>query len=278
MSQLGSPKTNLFEIGTAEVRIGPMSLANKLTQAYTVGLIDDVTVEISQDSVDLEGNFPRRTVDSAIVRQNATITCNAREYSRRNMKVMIGEGIDAVPPVDYVTTLVTNETAGSVEFDVAAAAGANFAAGDIIVVYTDGHPELVSVVRVSSVATDTITLDSGTPLLHDYNGTVDTVRVFQARPVAIGNNQSTNYFTVSVISKNRGKSGRPRIWNFWKASVASGLTFTTNAEDFAGNELQFKALEPAADEYDTGGDLEHLANVIPDHLVGMMVAGGDATA
>jgi hypothetical protein len=275
MAQLGSPVTNLFEIGTAEVRVGPLSMANKLTQAYSVGLIDSVSVEVSQDTVTLEGGFPRRTVDSAIVRQNASITCQAHEYSRRNLKVQLGEGIDASPPVDFETLLVSNEALGATVITVTTGDGDEFAEDDIIVIYPDGQPEKVSVCRVASVDGDNVTLDSGTPTLFAYDGTVDTIKIFLGHSVAIGGSPATQYFAVSVISQERGRDGRPRVWNFWKASVASGLSFSTNAENFAGTELKFNALQPAVSEYSSGGDLFHLANIIPTHPVGMLIAGGD---
>ena len=71
---LGSPITNKFNIGTAELRVGPMSSANKLLEAHSVGLIDSVSLNVDQEAAQLEGGFPRKLVDTAIIRQSSSIT------------------------------------------------------------------------------------------------------------------------------------------------------------------------------------------------------------
>ena len=91
--KLGSPRTTKFSIGTAELRIGPLLEAMKLKQENSIGLIDNATVEVSQESVDLTGGFPKVLVDTAVVSQESSITATLREYSRRNLQVMLGEGV-----------------------------------------------------------------------------------------------------------------------------------------------------------------------------------------
>lgn len=274
MAKLGAPQTTKFQIGTAEVRIGPLTSAMKLTQAHSVGLIDNVTVEISQDSVDLEGGFPRSPVDTAIVRRNGTITATLREYSRRNIQVMMGEGVDGATPTDEATLIVSNVTTGATSFTVSGGDGSLFQTGELWVIYPEGDPASISVVRVLSVATDTVTLDSDTPVLHDYDGTADTIHAYKAQQVGIGSVQTTNYFAAEVLQVER-KTGRPVGFQLWKCTIASGMTLGSNAEDFASNELSIKVLDPAAAEYGAGGDLLHLADIIPTHPQGFMFYGAD---
>jgi hypothetical protein len=274
MAKLGAPQTTKFQIGVAEVRIGPMSLANKLTQSNSIGLIDSVTVEISQDSVDLEGGFPRSPVDTAIIRRNGQVTATLREYSRKNIKVMMGEGVETVTPTDAASLVVNDVLTDGTSISVTPGDGSLFSAGEIIVIYKEGEPEHLTVARIQSIATDTITLDTDTPLLHDYAGTTDTIHVFNAQPVGIGSVQTTNYFSAQIVQTER-KTGRPVGFNIWKATIASGMTIASNAEDFASNDLAIKILDPAAAEYAVGGDLAHLADIIPAHPQGMMFYGAD---
>lgn len=273
MSKLGSPKTTKFSIGTAEVRIGPMTLANKLTQANSIGLLDNVTVEVAQESVDLLGGFPQVTVDTAVISQESSMTATVREYSQRNMKVMMGEAVESFVN-DVASLMVTTELTGSVDFDVTAADGANFSAGDIIAMYPNLRPEEIQIVRIDSVAVDTITLDAGTPLLFDMDGTAETINIFKAAEVPIGAIQETNYFAVQILQLQRG-TARPIGFNFWKGAVGAGMTFATSAQDFASTDMVIKMLEPAESEYGSGEPLVHLNNIIPTNPVGMYFGGGD---
>ncbi|RKX81773.1 MAG: hypothetical protein DRP70_17340, partial [Spirochaetes bacterium] len=207
---LGSPVTTKFSIGTAELRIGPLSSANKLLDSHSVGLIDSSSVSITQESVDLEGGFPRILVDTAIVRQSAEITATLREYSRANLNVQLGRGIASVA-ADYATTVDdVTLAAGAVAIDVPTGEGTNFTAGDIITTYPVGSPEKVSVMLVASIAIDTLTLDAGTPTLHDY---AQGDPVFLSHALPVGDVDQTNYFAVMLVSKENS-TGRPIVWSF----------------------------------------------------------------
>ena len=267
---LGSPVTAKFSIGTAELRIGALTDANKLTSAHSVGLIDSASLNVEQEAAELEGGFPRKLVDTAIIRQSASITATLREYSRRNIMTMLGEGVVAAA-TDYAVVLDSANTAGTT-LDLPTGEGVNFAADDIITVYAAGKPEEVSICRIESIATDTLTLDTGTPTLQDY-AIGDTV--FLSHPAPVGAVSQTNYFSVELVQKENS-TGRPVVWNFWKGAIASGLSMDTNAEDFASTDLEINLLEPAVAEYGAGGDLNHIGNVIPDNPIGLFAGGGDS--
>lgn len=264
---LGAPVTNKFMIGTAELRVGPMTSAMKLLQANSVGLVDSCSVTIGQESVDLEGGFPKQLMDSAIVRQTAEVSTVLREYSRRNLKMAIGDGVTTAV-ADVATTVGTAASAAATSLIVAS--GTGISASDLVVAYPVGTPETVQIVRVASIATNTLTLDSATPLLFDL--AVGAV-VFVAKQVAIGAVSQTNYMSASIVQKENS-SGRPLVWNFWKASISGNLEYATNASDFASTTMTLKCLQPAAAEYGVGANLAHLANVIPTHPTGFLAIGG----
>ena len=267
---LGSPVTNKFSIGTAELRIGPLTEANKLLSSHSVGLIDSASLNVEQEAAELEGGFPRKLVDTAIIRQSASITATLREYSRRNIMTMLGEGVVA-SSTDYAVVLDAQSTIASGDIILPTGEGVNFSIGDIVTGYAAGKPEEVSVCRVASIATDTLTLDTGTPLLFDLE-IGDTV--FLSHPAPVGAITQTNYFAVALVQKENS-SGRPVVWNFWKGALASGLSMDTNAEDFASTEMEINLLEPAVAEYGAGADLEHLNNIIPANPIGFYAGGGD---
>ena len=272
MAKLGTPQTTKFSIGTAELRIGPMVDAMKLKQENSVGLIDNATVEVTQESVDLTGGFPKVLVDTAVISQEASITATLREYSRRNLQVLLGEGVVDVAsePADVSTTIDTPVGVGDIAIGVVSEAG--FATNDIAIIYQDADASAVTVGRVDSVIGGTITLATDTPSLHTY---VSGDHVYKANQVAIGNILETNYFAAQMLQLERA-TGRPVGFDFWKASIGAGMTFNTNAEDFASTELNLKLLQPASDDYATMTDpLYHLRDIIPTHPTGVYFGGGD---
>ncbi len=269
MAKLGSNQTSKFSIGTAELRIAPLSSAMRLTQANSVGLVDSVTVAVEQQSVDLEGSFPKTLFDTAIISQTATVTATLREYSRRNLQVMLGEGVSAAQPTDFSTTVSSATTAGSTTVPVSDESG--FTGGDLAIIYQASDNSTVTVGIVASVSVGSLTLDPDTPTLFDYSSNDP---VYLANQVAIGAVTTTNYFSVQMLQTERA-TGRPIGFNFWKAAISSGMTLQTNAEDFASTDLEIKILQPAASEYAAGGPLAHLNNIIPQHPSGMYFGGAD---
>lgn len=266
---LGAPVSNKFQIGTAELRVGAMTSAMRLLQTHSVGLVDSVSVTIGQESVDLEGGFPKQLVDSAIVRQTAEVSAVLREYSRRNLKVAIGDGVTTAT-TDVASTVGATATAPATAVTLETGGAAGMTVGDLIVSYKTGAPETVQVLRIASITTDTLTLDTTTPLLFDL-ATGDPVYV--ASQVAIGAVSQTNYMAAMVVQKENS-TGRPLVWNFWKASISGNLEYASNADDFASTTLTLKCLQPAASEYGTGAALEHLAAIIPAHPTGFLALGG----
>jgi len=272
MAKLGSAQTQKFSIGTAEVRVGPLSAAGRLTQANSIGLVDSATVEVTQTSVDLKGGFPQQIVDTAVTEQTSTMTATLREYSRRNLQIMLGEGLDAgAAPSDVASEIVTDVIIDGTSVDVTASDGLLFTIGDIVVMYPEGKPEDVCVDRITTISTDTLTLENGVAVA--LNGTTETVHIFVANAIAVGGVTQTNYFAVSLV-QSENSTGRPVGFNFWKAALGGSMTFATNATDFASNDLALKILQPAVTEYTTG-DLSHLANVIPSNPTGMYMGGAD---
>jgi len=277
MAKLGSPQTTEFSIGTAELRLGVLSLASMLPQSTSVGLIDDATYTITQDNVDLEGGFPLQIVDTSITRQTGAITANMREGSRRNLKIMLGEGVSATNPTDVATTLsnAADIAAGSASFDVTSATGINV--GDVLIIYPVGRPEDVSLIEVASIAVNTITAATGQSTVVAYNALTETgttFNVFVANQVPIGAVTKTNYFSATLIQQ-KNNTGRPKVVTFWKTATSGSLEVSTNATDYATFALELKVLQPAVSEYGVGQPLEHIANIIPSHPTGMLAFGAD---
>lgn len=279
MAALGSAKTNRFMIGTAELRVGAMSAAAKLTQAHSVGLIDNASVNYSRETAQLVGGFPQKVVDETPKAENTTITATMREYSRRNLGIMLGQGTltDAADVITTASGVMTGAAAAPV---LPTATTTGFMAGDTCVAYVVGQPELVAVVVIGTVTASTsIALGAmDSDLFTAINAAVTagrTLKLFKAALISVGNLSQTEYMAVSLVQKDL-KTGRPIVFNFWKCSVQGGLDYGTNADDYASTELTLNVLEPAASEYGAGQPLEHLAAIIPTCPMWQLVRAQDA--
>lgn len=273
MSKLGSAQTEKFSIGTAELRVGPLTSANRLLQANSVGLVDNTTLDVTQNAVDLVGTFPRAIQATAIIDQATQLTATLREYSRRNLTLLLGNGYIA-SSADVSSTLTTDVAAAATLVPVTSATG--FAVDDVVIIYPENNPELVTVSQVASIAINDITLKTGQETLVAYNAATDTSQnyvMLKAQQLAIGNILQTNYFATMVIQKEFS-TGRPAIQSFWKAAIGSGMSLGNSAEDFSSTDLVIKCVDPTVADYTTG-DLSHLADIIPTNPTGMLIAGGD---
>jgi len=262
---LGQAQTNSFPIGTAELRVGAMSSAGKLDQSTSVGLIDEASANIAQTTVELKGGFPRLQVASAISEQTGSVSATLREASRRNLNVMLGNGIPAAATV-VETTITADLLIGDGTATVAA--GAAFTVGDICVIYQDGKPESVSVVKLTAKAAGSVSFatNSLSMALQVANG---TIRLYKANEVSLGNVTQVNYFAAALIQK--GATGKPIVWNFWKASVGGNMDYATNSTDFASFKLELKLLQPSAVDTGVGGALNTQAAMIATNPFGMLI-------
>jgi hypothetical protein len=274
---LATPVTNKFHIGSPEIRLGPMTKANKLTQANSVGLLQQANVKFNQTSVDLKAGLPKTIVDTAVTETEVTVDAQAYEYSRKNIRIMINEGAEVLTPIEFnglVTTAVVAATTGNtdIETDILLT---DVAVGDLVVVYNPAAPQNLSVVKVTAkavVATDKakITIDNTkTPLLFDAS--VGDV-VYKANQIGLGNSTATNYFSCDVLGQEHS-TGRPVGFRFWKAALGGGLDYSFSSDNFAVTPLTIKIMQPSAAEYAVGGPLAHLAEIIPIHPFGFYFAG-----
>ena len=277
MAKLGAPKTTKFSIGTAELRVGALSSANLLGQADSVGLIDEASWTVNQTSVDLLGGFPRQIVDTAITEQTATISATIREYSRRNLRIALGDGIAGAAPTAAASSIdpAADVAAGASVINVPTGEGALFTVDDVVTIYPEGRPEDVSVLQIASIAVDALTFKTNQTTVVDYNALTESgvvFHIFISHQVPIGAVTRTNYFSVMLIQQENS-TGRPTVVSFWKGAIGGSLEVSTNAEDFASTTLEIKCLQPPTSDFGPGADLEHVKDLIPSHPTGMYLNG-----
>ena len=266
---LGSPITDEFPIGTAEIRLAPLSSALKMMPAHSIGQLDDVTISVSNTSVQKKAGFPQRTVANAVTENVVTISGTVGEYSRRNMQILSGEAPEPLVP-DAASSLALAASAGATSVTLATGGGALFTASGLIVIYVEGRPELMQVTKIESIAGDVLTLATGLPLLHAFPANL--TKVFAAQPIGKAITK-TNYFAAQVI-QSQFSDGRPIAWNFWKVSNSGGLEAAMNPTDFATTTIELEAMEPSAAEFQVGGPLAHVADLVVEYPIFLCAPGG----
>jgi len=274
----GAAVSNKFQIGTSEIRIGPMTLANQLTGvANSVGLLQSATVKFQQDSVDLEAGFPKTIVDTAIVKTNITVEAQAYEYSRRNIRSMLNEGSESVGAVLETSGTTTGNVTASTGtlFTIATnMIGSNLTAGDLVVIYPMNAPEQISVIAITAVTgttTATITFDSAvTPLLFP-SAIISGSSCYKANNIGIGKSSGTNYFTLDILGSD--STGAPKGFKFWKCAVAGSMDYSFSNDNYAVTPLNFKILKPSAADLQSGGPLYAIRNIVNANPFGMFFSG-----
>jgi hypothetical protein len=243
-----------------------MSSAGKLSQAHSIGLVDKTNVKVSQETKELEGMFPKQLIASAIIKQLATISATFREMSRKNLSVLLGAGIVAA------ATSVSTTIAADLALNAAGAtlaSGTGFAAGDICVIYQNGKPESVSVVKLLTLSSNAVTWTAGR-LSTALTAADGVINFYKANEVPLGNVTKVNYFAASAVWQSA--SGKPNFFNFWKVAVGGSMDFNTNGDDFASSDMELKVLQPAAS--DLAGDLSAVAPIIATNPMGLLVLNG----
>jgi hypothetical protein len=229
MSNLGAPRTKKTSIGTAELRIGVMSSAMRMAQHYSVGVVDDVTVEVAQETVDLMGQFPQVLIDSAVVNQTMAIKATLREFSRRNLHVLLGKGMPGNSGNVKASALLTADaTAGATELSVSNING--FSTGQILTIWPKDKPEQVTVARLASFTATgagiylTGTAQSGGASTIVLAATVDqTDDYFNGAAIEI--TAGTGAGQVRVISDYTGATDTATVDEAWDTVPDSSSTY-----------------------------------------------------
>ena len=261
--KLGSAVSNSFSIGTAEMRVGSFastSVCLQLTQANSVGLVDNASISFTAEAVDLFGGFPQLIQDTAIVKQTGNVKASVREFSRRNLDLALSNGVQTTAATDVKTSLVATADVAAAVTSITVVSGTGFNVADVIVIYPTGAPQDVTVTQISAISTNTLTftLVASLPTVAAYpaltNSGVITYNVFKAAGTAAGNVTQTNYFSFMMVQQN-AHTGRPVVWAIWKAANTGTMEQKTSATEYGMLELDIKILQPSGADVSAGGVL-----------------------
>ena len=262
---LNVPVTKKFEIGPQELRVSPLASAGIQTQGFSVGAIDSTSIEQTINSVDMQAGFPQQPVDTAITSYSYQLTAVLKEQSRRNLNILFGNGVNAYDTTDVhgVVDTASAIADGATSITMVTGFTGSLAHGDTVTIYEVANPSNVNVCVVDTFSSGAITLLATTPIkgpdgaTHAFNAGA-AVNLYKNLVVAGGAISGPVYFAVRLVSLDRG-TGRPKVYDLWKATLAGSSTLTRNVTEWSTPNLVLKLLKPTLADYATGGPLANMA-------------------
>lgn len=293
MALLGSPKSGKTMIGTFELRIGSLSEALKMTSNHSVGIIDNVKIDMQMDSVDLLSGFPQQPVDTAITKFTTAVSAALRENSARNLKVLLGSPsnnsstVDAYDATNVSSAVVSVRDAGGTvtsqitknvvcKLEVASASG--FGSSDVITISNPKKPSQVHITTVSGAPSGNI-ISLATTFPFDIASTDITNLVVQKSKLVAGGDitGAPTYFTAQLLRTDR-KTGTTVGFNFWKCAISSGISWNANVTEFATLDLNFKVLVPTSSDLTDSNRLSGVKTYIDANPAFMIFDTSDSVA
>lgn len=245
----GEAKTSKFLLSDATIMVGPRADVFELTPAkHSIGLVKAVRAEVTHGWSELTQGVTNQTVYSVNNSIDSMISGEVYEYTARNLAY--AAQIDATgtdyDEVSTILTLASEHDDTDTTLALGTGEGASTAVGDFLVLQ-QSESDVVAVVKVASIAVDTVTFDAAYGLPTGVTWAVATTRVFVVKkPVKIGGASGDTLYGVKIVGllpENR----RPVTLIFPKVRIMKGLSVAFDSQNFSNMPFEFKpyALTPA---------------------------------
>ena len=238
----GEAKTSKFLLANATIMVGARADVFELTPAaHSLGLTKQVNLNVENQWTELMQGVTKQVIYTVNTGVNTTLTGEIYEYTARNLAYAAGIDATGVAYDEFDTTfaLASSHSSVSVSLALATGAGASFLAGDFVLMQQD-ESDIVHVLKVASIATDTITWAADYGMPTGVTWAVATTRVFRVRkPIKIGAQTDDGLFGVK-ISGVMPDNQRPVVMIFPKARIQKGLSLAFQEENFSNMPFEFK--------------------------------------
>jgi len=221
----GEAKTTDFMLGTATVMFGPTADVFDLTPAeHGVGLTKNVSVTTEPSFTDLTQGVKNTNVYSVMTGNSVRAAMEVYEYTAANM--LYAQGLDGSAHVipTGTSTLATPVVALDTTIDVETGDGANFTAGDYVIIQS-GAKDKNYVRKIVSIATDVITVDSALP---DVIAAGETVKA--ASVVGLGDKSVMPFLGCKIVGLTADED--PMTLIFPKVRITAGFNIQFSTDDF----------------------------------------------
>lgn len=241
----GLAQTDQFLLSTGTVMIGPSSKVMELTPAlHSVGLVKNVQTVADPQFVDLMQGVDNQLVYSVNTNNQVRVSMEVYEYTKRNLAYALG--LDASGAAYDASsdeyTLNTAITTGGASVVLGSGEGADFAAGDFVVIQERGSDKL-HVGKVASIATDTLTLATGYVMPSTMTFATATTVIYKVKAMSIGANNDVPALGAKVVGLlPQGK--KPVTIIFPKIRITRGFSLSFQSDQFSNLPFEFVPFSP----------------------------------
>lgn len=236
----GEAKTDQFMLGTATVMIGPQSEVFDLNPAeHSIGLVKNFQVQSQPGFTDLTQGVKNTQVYSVHTSNDVNTSMEVYEFTAKNLAYALGLDGSTLAQ-NTVESAVASAADGSsspvTEITVDAGEGGNFADDDQLLISVDNQDNIITR-KVSSITTDTLTVDKGINQLVPVGALVRKATVLR-----IGSTDLENtYYSAKVVGKF--VNGKDIVVLFPKIKVVAGFTMAFQSSDYGNLPFEFKLFD-----------------------------------
>lgn len=231
---LGEAKTNEFMLGTATVMLGAQSELMDLNPTdHSIGLVKNFSVTAEPQFTELRQGVRNQMVYSKLTENSVRCSMEVYEYTASNLAYALQlNGQDFAPKTvtSNLDAAIDGTSTPVSDIDVTASDGANFTAGDHIMI--DAGNDLIITREVSSVAVDTLTVTPDIKIAIPANAEIKVVNVMD-----MGHDNEDSYYALKAVG--RAANNEPMVILMPKVRITNGFSVNFQTDDY-GN-LPFEA-------------------------------------
>jgi hypothetical protein len=238
----GEGKTSKFLLANATIMVGPRANVFELTpEDHSLGLTKQVNLNTENQWTELTQGITKAVIYTVNTGVMSTLTGEIYEYTARNLAYAAGVDATGAAYDEFLTTFLLSAVVDDADTTavLATGGGASFAIGDFMLLQHD-ESDLVAVLKVGSISTDTITFAAGYAPPAGVVFATATTRVFRVRkPIKVGSQSDDGLFGVKIAGI-MPENQRPIVAIFPKARIQKGLSLAFQEENFSNMPFEIK--------------------------------------
>jgi hypothetical protein len=277
---MSTPRRNAFMLSSAElmlVKFGTTPVFDLEPSKHSVGLAQEIAVNLDSSNTDLTAGIAQAIVDSKRTNVQASISGSVREYTAENLLRAQGLSAAAVAPMRGKLTAAAAGGAGSLTLvsdqmpgdasSAIPAGGASIPAGATILIQDPNTPELVFPTKTSAASTDaggTHTVAIAGPYAIPAGMSFPIgANVWVLTDMPIGSMDQNDLFSVKIVG-TLANFNRPVVAVFPKVQITKGFSLSFTETEYGAMPWEMRPMLLSASE--AAGRLTEVGTRAPGRL------------